>query len=326
MNVSATCSKPSTLQRLAEALVTGLRLELDLTPKPGLVDQWDNGSHDDLDYALMERSIGLLEGYFRECVEALHAGCPVERLRAIGIEMERRMLTSFGANTHRGAIFLGGVLLAAVHACDSLDTATVSDAVAACAYELFAIRLPQHTKGGRIRVRYGVGGIVREALDGFPAVFRIGVPALREAERLGLDDRDALFLAMARLMQTVEDTTALRRCGPKGLVQLQRDGLRLEEILRAGVDPVPFLVLINNRYRTWRLTMGGVADLLGLCAAFNLAHLQQEQQRRQTNDGQQCGNEYCGGGRGHTDLIALGEEIRGYSCGQRRHDHRHLGP
>lgn len=268
MNTSVTCSKPSTLPRLAEALAAGLRAELDLTPKPGLVDRWDNGSHDDLNYALMARSISLLERYFFECVKALQAGHPVERLREIGIQTEQQMLASFGANTHRGAVFLGGVLLAAVYASNSLDSVTVSDAVAACAYELFATRRPQHTKGGQVRAQYRVGGIVREALDGFPAVFRIGVPAFREAERLGLDDRDTLFFAMARLMQTVEDTTALRRCGPRGLVQLQGDGARLEGLLRAGADPLLFLIRINERYRAWRLTMGGVADLLGLCAAW----------------------------------------------------------
>jgi triphosphoribosyl-dephospho-CoA synthase len=246
-----------------------LRRELDLTPKPGLVDRWDNGSHDDLDYGLMTRSIALLERYYGDCATALAAGCPVERLRELGIQAEQRMLRNLGTNTHRGAIFLGGLLLGGVHAAASREVGTVSDAVAAGAYRLFATNLPRHTKGGRARSRYRVGGIVREALDGFPSVFRIGVPALREAGRLGLDDRDALFLAMARLMQTVEDTTTLRRGGPPALVRLRKDGAGLEERLRAGVDPIAFLVRINGLYRGWRLTMGGVADLLGLCIAWS---------------------------------------------------------
>jgi triphosphoribosyl-dephospho-CoA synthase len=270
LNVFTTCSKLSMLQRLAEALVAGLRRELELTPKPGLVDRWDNGSHDDLNYGLMEHSIALLERYFFACVAQLQTGCPLERLREIGIRAEERMLKSFGTNTHRGAIFLGGVLLAAVDACGSRDADTVSNAVADCAHRLFLARLPRHTKGERVRTRYGVGGIVREALDGFPSVFRIGVPALREAGRLGLDDRDALFLAMARLMQTVQDTTALRRCGPGGLAVLRKDGARLESLLLSGADPLPFLVCVNQRYRALRLTMGGIADLLGLCAAWIL--------------------------------------------------------
>ena len=48
------------IERLAQALVTGARLELDLTPKPGLVDRLDRGSHPDLSFALMEESIGMV--------------------------------------------------------------------------------------------------------------------------------------------------------------------------------------------------------------------------------------------------------------------------
>ena len=268
MNASGTCSTFSSTRQLAEALAAGLRRELDLTPKPGLVDRWDNGSHDDLDYALMVRSIALLEDYYFDCAAELHAGCEIERLRTLGVRTEQRMFARLGTNTHRGAIFLGGLLLAAVHSTDSQDAVTVSDAVAACAHRLFATRLPRHTKGGKVRANYGVGGIIREALDGFPSVFRIGVPALRESRRLGLGDRDALFFAMARLMQTVEDTTALRRCGAPALARLRKDGAGLEERLRAGIDPVPFLIRVNGLYRECRLTMGGVADLLGLCVAW----------------------------------------------------------
>ena len=61
---------------------------------------------------------------------------------------------------------------------------------------------------------------------------------------------------MARLMQTVEDTTALRRCGPAGLAQLRRDGVRLEELVVAERDPIPFLITANDDYRRQRLTMG----------------------------------------------------------------------
>ena len=51
------CSPTAELERLAAALVTGALLELYLTPKPGLVDCADNGSHADLSLATMERSI-----------------------------------------------------------------------------------------------------------------------------------------------------------------------------------------------------------------------------------------------------------------------------
>lgn len=258
------------MQELAALLAAGLQWELDLTPKPGLVDRRDNGSHQDLNYPLMVRSIRLLERYFFDCAADLEAGHSIERLREQGMTAERAMLEQLGANTHRGAIFLGGLLLGAVHAAASRDSAAVSVAVADAAHGLFAGGLPTGTKGGEARARYGAGGIVREALRGLPAVFEVGVPALRDAGRMGLGRRDSLFLAMARLMQTVEDTTALRRCGLTGLARLKRDGTKLEALLVNGIDPAAFLADANRRYRLQRLTMGGVADLLAVSVAWRL--------------------------------------------------------
>lgn len=272
--MSAICSRRSpTLsptQELAARLVAGLQWELDLTPKPGLVDRRDNGSHQDLNYPLMARSIRLLERYFFDCAAGLEAGHDLGRLRERGILAERAMLEQLGGNTHRGAIFLGGLLLGAVHATAARDSATVSVAVADAARRLFATGLPAGTPGSEARARYGAGGIVREALRGFPSVFEIGFPALRDAGWRGLSRRDSLFLAMARLMQTVEDTTALRRCGPAGLACLRRDGAKLETLLFDGGDLVIFLTDANRRYRLQRLTMGGVADLLAISVAWRL--------------------------------------------------------
>ena len=259
----------SGLRGVAAALVTGLTRELNLTPKPGLVDQWDNGSHADLSYGLMRGSIALLDGCFAEYCAALESGATVQELRAIGRAAELRMFGCFGTNTHRGAIFLGGVLLAAVHRAPGEGEMAVRRALGAVARELFAEQLPQATKGARVRAGYGVGGVVAEVLNGLPSVFEAGLPALRHGRALGLGADETLLLAMARLMQTVEDTTALRRCGPRGLERLKVDGARLETLLLDGANPMPFLLRTNRVYRSWHLTMGGVADLLGVCAGWD---------------------------------------------------------
>ncbi len=263
------CSPASPTRRLADHLTAGLRAELDLTPKPGLVDRRDSGSHDDLTHAAMDRSIDLLAGYFADYAAALEAGAGAGDLRRLGVAVEERMAARFGTNTHRGAIFLGGLLLTGLHRAGSPDDAAVSEAIGGFALELFADRLPTDTTGARVRARYGVGGVVAEALDGLPCVFRVGLPALREAQERGWSGERTLFLLMARLMRAVEDTTALRRCGPAGLSRLRDDGARLEGLLLTGLDPVPFLVEANEDYRRRRLTMGGVADLIGACAAWS---------------------------------------------------------
>ena len=254
-------------QRLARALIWGVQAELDLTPKPGLVDRCDSGSHEDLNYLLMARSIELLEAHFQKCVVGLEQEQPLAWFRELGIATEKRMIQSFGTNTHRGAVFLGTLLLIGVHDAGS-DSRAVSLAVATNSRRLFSTAMPLNTIGSKTRLHYRVGGIVEEAMNGLPALFRVGVPSLQEAESLKWSQSHGQFLALARLMQSVTDTTALRRCGPTGLLQLVRDGSQLETLLRQGGDPLKLLSELNSQYREARLTMGGVADLLAMTIAW----------------------------------------------------------
>lgn len=257
-------SAPFSLEPLASALLLGLRDELRLTPKPGLVDLRDSGSHPDLGYAVMSRSIDLLEEYFAALLTLLENGAPLAILIACGREAEERMLRRLGTNTHKGAIFLGGLLLAAAARCGRGRSPSLRGEIAALGAEIFALQNPQGTNGEAVRRDFKVGGILAEIRAGLPALFVVALPALRQSRQEGRGGDSAAFLAMSRLMQCVEDTTALHRCGLEGLERIRGDGARLESLLLAGADVVPFLERLNDDYRRLKLTMGGVADLLGV--------------------------------------------------------------
>lgn len=263
-------SPPSPAEQLAHSLVAGLRRELYLTPKPGLVDRADCGSHPDLGLALMERSIDLVEVYLRQLTASLAADVGLLDLVAIGRRAEQTMWTQLGTNTHKGAIFLCGLLVAARARIDTDQPRELSAAVAVLAEEFFRGRKADASHGSRARRRYAVGGIVGEALRGLPVLFEVALPAGAEGRRLFADERRAEFLVMARLMQQIEDTTALHRCGETGLARLRRDGRRIETLLLRGEEPTPLLARMNDEYRAMRLTMGGVADLLGAAAGYRL--------------------------------------------------------
>lgn len=62
----ATKSRPADVPALAEA---ALWQELELTPKPGLVDKLNNGSHRDMDHALFVRSIAAITPWFSRFAE-----------------------------------------------------------------------------------------------------------------------------------------------------------------------------------------------------------------------------------------------------------------
>ena len=256
---------------LASSLVAGARRELELTPKPGLVDRLDCGSHPDLSFDSMSRSIDLLPAYFEDLLDLsdpLDLGACVEA----GVRAERRMIETVGANTHRGYIFLSGLSLLAATTGAGPDG--LRQQASALAERILAPRLapnvpgrshtPSH--GARVRADHAVGGIYREALLGLPSVFDAGLPVLAGARALSPFMEHRL---MAVLMQTVEDTTAVHRCGLAGLARLRSDGVRLQRLIDDGGDPLSWLGELNRDYRRLNLTMGGVADCMALCFALH---------------------------------------------------------
>ena len=54
---------------VAQAAMQSLMHEVNTTPKPGLVDRRNNGSHRDMDVPLFEASARALKPYFSECVK-----------------------------------------------------------------------------------------------------------------------------------------------------------------------------------------------------------------------------------------------------------------
>lgn len=282
------CYSPIALEALAGALIEGARRELELTPKPGLVDRADCGSHPDLSFALMQRSLGLVADYLRELVISLAAGEGFAAQRAIALRAERRLVTELGTNTHKGYIFLAGMLLIARHRCGSDEEGALRAQLAALSAEFFApdgdSSAPREaedaqTNGGRARRRFNSGGIVAEALAGYPSVFEHGLPAYRAARRHAAAQASgrmargdaASFALLARLMQTVDDTTTLHRAGPAGLARVKRDGARIERAIAAGDDYHALLKEINRDYVRANITIGGVADLLGISYALLIA-------------------------------------------------------
>lgn len=281
---------------LAQALVHGARAELDLTPKPGLVDRHDNGSHPDLDHSRMTRSIDLLPQYYEELIglrtgagRRAGAGEASERAMSLaacidaGRRAEFRMEQAIGSNAHRGYIFLSGLVLLA--ACDLSGQEgagraagptiggppdALRRAVFPVASAFFQDRPPSggDRPGARVRKLHRLGGVRAEALAGLPSVFEAGLPAHLAARESGSGADDAAFRALAALMQRVEDTTAVMRCGLAGLARLRRDGAVLQALLERGDDPRPVLATWNEEYRVQRLTMGGVADCLALVLAL----------------------------------------------------------
>ena len=266
------CSRTIELEQLAAALVDGARLELYLTPKPGLVDRKDCGSHPDLSLAIMERSIDIVADYLVASVRSLIRDEPFAEQKALGIEAEQRLYNELKTNTHKGYIFLSGMLLNACWRAPSSNPAVLRRTLSALSRAFFDHSGETSSHGQEARKNYDAGGIVRESIAGFPSLFDIALPAFRMTYQQSADFELASFSALARLMQSVDDTTTLHRAGPAGLLRVKRDGRELERHLAANTNPVDFLGALNRDYVDLNITMGGVADMLGLTYAVLIAN------------------------------------------------------
>lgn len=259
------------LDELALNLVRGAFMELYLTPKPGLVDLNDSGSHSDLSLPGMEASLAIVAGYLANLSDLVAADADLPAQVRLGAEAENAMLETVGTNCHKGYIFLSGLLLSAGYRVERRDEAALSRAVAGLAGRFFERGIEVRSNGSRVRDAFGAGGVRDEALRGLPSLFCAALPAFREAIASGGNRGGAVYAMLGRLMSTVEDSTALHRCGREGLATLKEDGRRLEEMVAAGADFLAFLSERNEQYKSRNLTMGGVADLLALSFAW-LSH------------------------------------------------------
>ena len=102
---------------LAGLAAKALTEEVRLTPKPGLIDERNNGAHSDMDLPLFLRSIDALTPWLRRITALSLSGADAAALQAAGLEAEAAMFRATGGvNTHKGALFSFSVLLAALAA------------------------------------------------------------------------------------------------------------------------------------------------------------------------------------------------------------------
>ena len=236
-------------ETVGEMAENALLAEVHFTPKPGLVDEANNGAHRDMDVSLFERSAHALRPCFEEFVRLGLQGASPAALQQAGVRAEQAMFAATGGvNTHKGAIYSGALLL---HAAGRLLSGEEEgDLCELAAQTAAAIPAPTGTHGAAVRAQ--CGGIRTEAVSGYPTAQAV----LRQLRQSG--PLDALLLSMSRL----DDSTLWHRGGAEG-AQLVRS--RAADILAAPAS--------EREARTRRLdaeliernlSPGGSADLLAM--------------------------------------------------------------
>jgi triphosphoribosyl-dephospho-CoA synthase len=263
--------------RLAAIAERCLRLELETWPKPGLVSHIDNGSHADMDAAMLRASAATLRPHFAALVAAGAEGATMPRLRQLGLAAERDMLgRTGGVNTHRGAIFALGLLCAAAGFLGRHGYTPAEGGLGACVSSRWGEAVmgtaESSSHGAKVRARYGAGGARSEAANGFDTVYRIGLPALRSARRYHPeDDEPPRVQCFFALLATVEDTNLLYRGGAEGL-EFARQAA--QHFLEDGGVARPkwrdAASAIHAEFVQRGLSPGGCADLLAASLFIDL--------------------------------------------------------
>ena len=266
-------------QALGTLAAKALLYEVCTTPKPGLVDRGNNGSHRDMDLFTFLDSTAALLPYFEQAVALgretrdLPPQETFRRLRQAGAAGERAMFRATGGiNTHKGAVFTLGTVCAAAGRLWTAEgfSKDLEATLALCGemsvqavQEDFEVirRSPAHTAGQRLYLEHGLEGIRGELVRGLPAVAQIGLPTLRERLEAGDSLEEAGRQVLLALIAQVTDTNLIARGGLEGQQWAMDQARALTEGRTASREETEKL---DEAFIQRNLSPGGCADLLAI--------------------------------------------------------------
>ena len=259
---------------LAQAATNALLQEVNLAPKPGLVDPISTGAHKDMTKDTFYKSIEALRPYLLAYAKAgsLHNGTSLDlfnELRALGKQAEDAMMAATNhINTHKGANFSFALILGAT----AHTKGNIPEALHYChlmtrhLIEVDFANLDQKehlSYGEKLYVEHGITGIRGEAATGYPSLAK-ALDYYQSIEHLSKRHRDLLLLLY--LMSFVEDGNIIHRGGIDAYKQVQKEAQQLFEEAQTLTE-----AQLTNRLEDYdnilierNLSPGGSADLLSL--------------------------------------------------------------
>ncbi len=237
-----------------------LKQELDLTPKPGLVDTHDNGSHSDMDYAIMLKSIKALRPYFAQLAVMSYCEClpGASQLQNMGIDAEKKMLAATdGINTHRGALFSMG--LAVVAACNILATGCSSNFLDQWSKIVTSIasQMPgsDNSHGNSVKAQHNVAGALDIARTGYSEMVNKWLKYYCD----NCNDEHIKHKTLLLIMCSLDDTNVIHRAGFEMAQQVKQEAAHLLENFS-----IEGLEQMNQSFIARNISPGGAADMLSL--------------------------------------------------------------
>lgn len=263
--------------RIAELVHESLIREVKTTPKPGLVDLRNNGSHKDMTVATFEKSADALRDYFSECLTIgrntfeLPHNNTFASLRKAGISAEQRMYEATdGVNTHKGVIFSFGIICGAIgrlwqseYMIPDVDAILLeSGEIAKSAIDIDLTNAQGATPGERMFLSSGKGGIRHEAASGFTTVRDTSLPVFRNLIASGKSLNDAGAITLVHLVANLDDTSIYNRGGIDGLEFAKEYARNL--LKNQSIPTIPMIEELDEIFIHKNISAGGSADLLAI--------------------------------------------------------------
>ena len=264
-------------EQIAGLAYESLLFEVNTTPKPGLVDRRNCGSHKDMDLSTFLSSAAALKPYFSECVkigqETAHDPAEIcfSQLRQAGLEAEKAMYRATGGvNTHKGVIYTIGLLCGSIGRLWRPESPIAENKAIVAECSNIAGRFADmdlasgdgSTAGLRIYQKYGLKGIRGEVAAGLPSVMRIGLPVYEAGLNKGLSPNDAGAVTLLHLIANVADTNMYHRGGPEGAAWAAASAKAL--LQTAAYPSFPLIEELDDAFIARNLSPGGCADLLAV--------------------------------------------------------------
>lgn len=261
---------------IAEIAEKSLILELKTTPKPGLVDLNNNGSHKDLNANLFIESANTLKPYFREFFLFGYNNSDVEidllfeSIRKIGINAEKAMfIATNNVNTHKGAIFIYSIVLSSLGWLYKNQNYSRS-ALKKTIKELSKNILDDYNKsfeddtcltnGEKLYKKYGIFGIRGEAQKGFSSVLDKALLNFDILIKKGFSLNLSGVVTLLNLLLLIEDTNIISRSNLK-VFENVREKVR-ENINQ--IENLDYIYQLDKEFIDLNISAGGCADLLAL--------------------------------------------------------------
>lgn len=268
--------KESISDELASLAVESMVYEVSSSPSFGLVSPLTQGSHTDMNFfTFLDSSFALKDG-LKKMAEIAFSSLPLDviflHIRDIGKHTEKKMFKATkGINTHKGMIFLLGIVITAVshtiYKRESFDKIKfyIQGMTKNILKDFNYISKNNNSlsHGEKLFLKYGFLGIRGEVKEGLKIVFDGSFQIFKTLYEKDKCINKASLHTLIFLMSKVMDSTIVYRHNLETLETVQKE---MTAIFNKGIEnyPIEFFYELEKKYINKNISPGGSADLLAV--------------------------------------------------------------